>query len=469
MRILPLRRSVFVLPVLLAVAMPWLVGEASASEMSAQAAAASHKPVFYDNNFDYLFDPCYCDWHLGDCFKRMTFTDCITVDVGGQYRARLMNELNHRGLGLTGVSDDFLLHRTRLYANAEIGPCFRAFAEYIDAESNYEDAPSRPIEVNRSDVLNLFGDVRLYGGPAGPVWARLGRQEMLYGAQRLISPLDWANTRRTFEGYNVFWKGRKWAVDGFYTRPVLPDPTHFDSADYDREFSGIWATRKGCPHHAVDLFYLVYNNGDVGFKYDTLGGRWSGEHGNWTCEFEAAVQFGTNDDASDHSAGFWVAGLGHKFPDMPWKPAVWVYYDWASGTNDRGASHGYDHLFPLAHKYLGYMDLFGRRNIETPNVQVSFKPRDKIQVLFWYYYFFLENRNDTPYSVLMTAYNPANAPASAELGHEIDFTVTYEIAPRASLLFGYSHFFAGQYYQLTPGVAHRGDADFFYTQFQLNF
>jgi hypothetical protein len=35
--------------------------------------------------------------------------------------------------------------------------------------------------------------------------------------------------------------------------------------------------------------------------------------------------------------------------------------------------------------------------------------------------------------------------------------------------FGYSHFFSGQYYKLTPGVPFRGDADFFYTQGQWNF
>lgn len=434
-----------------------------------KAVAGAYKPLFYDNNFDYLGDPCYCDWHLGEHLKHLTFTDRITVDVGGQYRARLMDERHSRGLGLTGVSDDYLLHRTRLYANAEVGQRLRAYAEYIDAESNYEDTPSRPIDVNRSDMLNLFGDLMLYDGHGGPVWARAGRQELLYGEERLVSPLDWANTRRTFEGYKVFWKGSKWAVDCFYTRPVFPSPRNFDSPDYDQEFMGFWAANKGCQHRTIDLFYLVYNNGDVGFKYDTVGGRWRSEHGDWLCEFEGAVQFGKNSDDSDHSAGFWVAGLGRKLPCLPWQATLWAYYDWASGTNDLAAGHGYDQLFPLSHKYLGFMDLYGRRNIESPNLQLSLKPCDKIRVLLWYYYFFLQNSNDTPYSVVMTPYNPNNAPASADLGHEIDFTVTYAVTPRASVLVGYSHFFAGQYYKLTPGVPFRDDADFCYTQFQVNF
>jgi hypothetical protein len=434
-----------------------------------KAVAGAYKTLFYDNDFNYLCDPCYCGWHLGENLKRRAVTDCIILDVGGQYRARFMDEQNFRGLGLTGVSDAYLLHRTRLYANAEIGPRFRAYAEYIDAESNYEDTPNRPIDVNRSDMLNLFGDLMLYDGDAGSVWARAGRQELLYGVERIISPLDWANTRRTFEGYKVFWKNSTWALDSFYTRPVLPAPRRFDSPDYDREFMGFWGTYKGCKHRTVDLFYLAYNNRDVGFKYDTLGGRWWSEHGDWLLELEGAVQLGTNADGTNHKAGFWVAGLGRKLTRLPWKPTLWVYYDWASGTNDLGAGNGYDHLFPLAHKYLGFMDLYGRRNIETPNVQLSFKPCEKVRILLWYYYFFLQNSNDTPYSVAMTPYNPGNAPASADLGHEIDVTATYAIAPRASLLLGYSHFFAGQYYKLTPGVPFRNDADFFYVQYQMDF
>lgn len=40
-------------------------------------------------------------------------------------------------------------------------------------------------------------------------------------------------------------------------------------------------------------------------------------------------------------------------------------------------------------------DLFGRRNIESPNVQVTVQPTDKPKFLFWYY-LFLQNKNDTP-------------------------------------------------------------------------
>ena len=71
----------------------------------------------------------------------------------------------------------------------------------------------------------------------------------------------------------------------------------------------------------------------------------------------------------------------------------------------------------------------------------------------------------------MTPYNAANAPQARELGHEVDLIATYKICPRKSVLFGYSHFFAADYYNTTtlPACADGADADFFCTQFHVNF
>ncbi len=435
------------------------------------AIAGAYKPLFYDNNFSYINNPNYDDWYLGDHFKQVPIGDCWLLDIGGQYRARFMDEQNMRGLGLTGRDDDFLLHRTRLFMNARYSDWFRAYGEFIDATDEFNNFPERLIEVNRADMLNLFADARVWDGCCGDLWFRIGRQELLYGAERLISPLDWANTRRTFEGMKFFWQGEDWNADFFATRPVFPVPERFDSAEYTEEFFGGWATYKAIPQQTVDLFALQYNSdrGLNNFRYTTLGSRWLGSQDEFLWEAEGGVQFGQNTDGSGHGAGFVTGGIGRKWSDRAWKPQLMGYYDWANGTNDRGAGNGFNQLFPLAHKYLGFMDLFGRSNIESPNVQLTMQPHQKLKVLVWYYYLFLQNGNDTPYSVVMTPFNPANAPASRDLGHEIDLLFTYNVTPRMDVVFGYSHFFAGDYYKLTPGVPYRFDADFFYTHFQWNF
>jgi len=429
-------------------------------------AATSHKAVFYDNDFSYLLSPETESVYLGDGFKRLCLGPCITYDVGGQLRLRYHGERNMRGLGLTGRDDDFLLYRTRLYTNVEIAERFRFYFEGIDAVSNYEDYPPRAIEENRADVLNLFGDVQIWEGAAGKLGARLGRQELIYGAQRTVSPLDWANTRRTFEGYKLLWQGQQWNVDAFWVRPVTVNAKKFDSPDYDQEFWGAYATRKLGGRRTWDVYYLRLENEREDFEFDTLGTRLAGEAGLWGYEAELDLQLGKY-QGRDHQAGSWTLGLGRKFPELPWSPALWAYYDWASGSRTQG--NGYHHLFPLAHKYLGYMDLFGRRNIESPNVQLTLSPCERLKLAAWYYVFFLESTKDVPYTVAMSPFNGGNPPADSYLGQELDLTATWTLSPRSDLLFGYSHFFAGDYYKDTPGLVYRGDADFFYAQFTLNF
>jgi hypothetical protein len=452
--------------------------ECSCAECQAKRAAglqaavgAAYAPLFYNNNFSYLSNPAYDDWHFGEHFKQVPLGNCWTLDLGGQYRARFMDEQNFRGLHLTGNDDDFLLHRTRLFLNARYSDWFRAYGEYIDAESNYENFPSRAIEVNRSDMLNLFADIRAWDGAQGELWFRAGRQELFYGSERLISPLDWANTRRTFEGYKFFWQGEDWNVDLFATRPVLPDPKRFDSVAVEQDFFGAWGTNKGVPGRTIDLFAIQFNNerGSNNFEFTTLGGRWLSSGGPWLWEVEGGTQFGDNTDGSSHRAGFATGGLGYKWADHCWKPQLWCYYDWASGGDVLGAGQGFNHLFPLAHKYLGFMDLFGRSNIQSPNVQLTCQPHQRLKLLAWYYYLFLDTRADTPYTVVMTPVNPGNAPASRDLGHEIDLLATITLTDRMDLLLGYSHFFSGEYYRETPGLPYRGDADFFYVQYHWNF
>lgn len=428
--------------------------------------AGAHKGLFYNNDFSYLNDPAYDQWWPGDRLKRNRIGDCWVWDVGGQYRLRLHNERHHRGLGLTGRNDDFLLHRTRVYGNIQYSQWLRVYAEYIDAESNYEDFPPRSIEVNRSDLNNLFGDLRVLKTDRGGLWLRAGRQELLYGSQRLITPLDWSNTRRRFDGYKVFWKGENWDLDAFYVRPIPVDVNRFDSPDFDREFMGFFASYKGIENETLDLYYLAFNSEVTPFKYDTYGARYSGSDGPWLWDVEGAYQSGTFQGAN-HDAGFWVVGFGRKMEQVTWKPTVWVYYDWASGDEIQG--NGFDHLFPLGHRYLGFMDLFGRRNLEDANVLITAKPRPQLTLLLWYHYFSLENGNDVPYNVNLTPFNAVNPPASQDLGHEIDLVASWNINARLNLLFGYSHFFAGGYYRNTPGLPFRGDADFYYTQMTFNF
>ena len=196
----------------------------------------AYEVLFYNNDFSYLVDDPGATTYFTDTTKGMRLGHDFTFDVGGAYRMRHHLENNMALSTLNAVDSEFLLQRTRLYANARIGDRFRLFAEMLDATSSYEDVPPRAIEENRADFINIFGDAVIWDTGDGKLTARGGRQELLYGAQRLVSPLDWANTRRTFDGAKLYWRGDNWDVDGFWTRPVpllqhVPNDHNFDVPD----------------------------------------------------------------------------------------------------------------------------------------------------------------------------------------------------------------------------------------------
>lgn len=434
-----------------------------------RAAAEAHKTLFYENRFNYLDDCCQEGSFLGDSLKRLQATSWATLDIGGEYRLRHHSERNHRGVGLTGQDDDFLLHRTRIYANLELGEVARIYAEMNDALSTNETYLPRPQEEDRTELQNLFIDVPLLGFRSDGLAARLGRQELLYGAGRLVSPLDWANSRRTFEGYKLFCQGPLWTVDAFWARPIYPNPDAFDTPDQSQQFMGLYLVRQLGAQAVLEGYYLRLVEEDVepgDFDFHTLGLRSQQEYNGWLGELEAAVQFGSY-GAIEHTAGMYTIGVGRRFCCLPGAPIFWVYYDWASG--DRTLGNGFHHLMPDSHQYLGWMDLFGRRNIEDLNFHLLVHPHRDWTVRLAWHIFHRQNPLDVPYGVDMMPL-VGSPGGSGDYGQELDVVLQWAIRPRAEMSFGYSRFFAGEFFRSNPSPApYQDDADFFYTQLILRF
>lgn len=441
---------------------------ASVSKKKSNPCATSHKSLFYNNDFSYLNDPCNSACCLGDALKQMPLScgDWGTLDIGGQLRLRYHGE---KGMGREGAANtprfqdtnnDFMLSRLRLYANWKVSDRIRVYAEGIHAEATDDggDYFARGIDRNRGDFLNLFIDLKL----TDSMTARVGRQELLFGKQRLVSPLDWANTRRTFEGARLLFKEGDWTIDTFYTHyvPVVVD--ELDDSDNDRPFYGVYSTYTGFENFSMDAYYLGSDNSNPGagndFSLHTLGLRLNGSVDGWMWEMEGGPQFGRQSGLGlDHSAMFGTVGVGRKL-DRAGSPTVWCYYDYASGDNGSNDYNNFNQLYPLAHKYFGFIDAVQRSNIESPNILMTMKPADKLTLLMWYWHF----RSDTDAPVASLG-NTAAQNGGKHLGDELDIIVKYNICARSNALVGWSHFWRGDKINGTE------DADFVYGQYTLNF
>ncbi|MFL5342254.1 MAG: alginate export family protein [Gemmataceae bacterium] len=415
---------------------------------------------FFDADFRYLDDPNNKQQDFHDLIHRLHAGDNFVLATGGEFRFRYMNEVDSR---LSGVNQQYDLLRTRVWGDLMFRDRFRLYAEFISANEYNNTLPPLAIDRNLADFLNLFLDVKIAEIACNPLEVRVGRQELLYGSQRLISPLDWANTRRTFEGVKAFWHSEKWDLDGFWVKPVIINPFAVDNWSTTQNFWGAWATYKPKKGTAIDTYLLGFSNsapvagtgGNVGgIAFETFGMRAAGDHdGRFLYDFEGMVQAGVRAN-QNLVAGAFTTSAGYRAKNVPWTPTLWVADDWASGNQHPGVAGAnyttFQQLFPFGHYYFGYLDLVGRQNINDFNMQLSMCPAKWITTLMQWHNFELVSPKDALYSAggAVLRVNPAGT-AGRFVGNELDFAANFHLTAWQDLLVGWSRLYSGDFIRNT--------------------
>ncbi len=400
---------------------------------------------------------------LLDEMKRIPLGENWLMATGGDLRYRHMVENNSR---LKPILNDYDLFRARVFTDFWCHDDFRFYAEFLTAEIWNNNLPPVLPDKDPADFLNLFADMKLLDWDSAPVVFRLGRQELLYGSQRLISPLDWANTRRTFQGARLLHHGEQDNLDAFWVQPVIPDPQGWSWAETSCNFSGLWWTRKFDKDNSADLYALWYCNDKlfveqggtplVRGNFVTLGSRTSGNHNDWLHDAEVALQLGTIYNDKPLTAGMATLGLGRHFTSLPTAPTAWVYYDYASGSDHfrQGPNNTFQQLFPFGHYYLGWTDLVGRQNIQSVSQQAHFYPMKWITFTVQHYNFWLASAGDALY---FASGQPARLSKTASAGYyvgdEWDFIVNFHLGPRTDVLTGYCMLNGGDFLRNTGKVS----------------
>lgn len=422
---------------------------------------------FFDTSFAYLDDPKNTEHDMYDPLKRIRLGNDWLLSVGGGGWTRYMNEYNSR----LGPTDNiYVLDRTRLYSDLWYQDRFRVYVEGIYANTQWQDLAPLPIDRTGPDFLNLFVDLKLFEYEGKGVYARAGRQELLLGSQRLVSPLEWANTRRTFQGASVLRTGEKWDFTAFWLQPVITNSQKLDWADVQQHFAGGWLTYRPKPGTTVDVYDLVYTNNNTvvqrgiqrgNFTINTLGGRFAGDNDGWLWDGEAAIQLGRQAGA-DVLAGMATAGVGRTFQKAPWTPTVWQYIDYASGDDNptAGRVHTFNQLFAFGHYYLGWADLVGRQNIIDLNTHVYLYPAKWLTLNFQYHRFWLANATDALYNPAgnVSRFDPTGR-SGRDLGNEADAIANIHLTRHADVMVGYSYLFAGSFLRNTAPAGQVGTSN----------
>jgi hypothetical protein len=495
------RSSVLAVAAVLAVgsscfAQPYPPGSATppkGAQSAATGAPPAYTPVRWNEDYSYLKSGPKTDPF--DALKYIPLgPDDWYVSLGGQYRFRYeyFNNLNFSPATAVQDEDGYYLNRILLHADFHFGKNFRLFAQGKSSMVDDRDGGPRPVDADEVDIQQLFADAILPLSGKDSVTFRFGRQDLLYGAQRLISPLDWTNNRRTFEGLKTSAALGTNTVDVFWVRPVDVDKEELNDGDGQTSFAGVYGTF-GMPEvfkgagTKLEAYGLALNRTNARFAVNaaatapardedryTVGVRFSGAPKPFDFDVEADYQFGQF--GSQTISAWSVAAEAGYTLNCPAAPRLYIAFDAASGDDNDGKGNfeTFNQLFPLGHAYFGYIDVIGRQNIIDlhPGVEVTpitnAKYAKKVTVRTDYHLFWRQNDDDAVYNVLAGA---ASSPPQAGvlradsgsdetfIGSEIDLLINWQVDRHLLLYGGYSHFFAGDFIEDTGASR---DIDFAY-------
>ena len=313
--------------------------------------------------------------------------------VSGTYRIRPEGQT---GYGFApGVNDEYAASRLRL--NFDITPTtwLHVFVQTQDAE-----VPGmNPANVTGSykdgfDLRQIYVDFR--DRENGWFRLRTGRQEMQFGAQRLVGISDWTNTSRSFDGARMTLAHNGSSVDLFSSSVVLNHPANTANHLGGMTFNGAYGSlTRLVPWATVDpyTFWRTANTvksleGNLGNESElTLGLRWAGKlpHG-FDYAAEGDRQAGHYATDTIHAwAGYAIAGYSPSF--LPLRPRFFAEYGYSigQGAGSTGRMETFDLLYPTSHGIFGITGLFGWRNLKHLRTSVEVKPSRRLGLNFYYH------------------------------------------------------------------------------------
>lgn len=350
-----------------------------------------------------------------------------------------------------------------------------------------------------------------------PLSLKIGRQELVYGDQRIVGHFRWGNNARTFDAAKVRWQNALFGVDLFTGGVVYTDSRNFNRANSQDHFSGAYFNFPTLLKNAVSEAYLLARNVERGIATDdwsgvaapfrfpgaqdvyTAGVRVKskpGAYGPYDYGVELMYQFGNRTAVFpatapaaalaaprlDHRAAAAVLQGGYTWSSHAWQPRLTLIYSYGSGDkNSADAKSGtFQNLFPTNHLFYGYMDLNSLQNMHDIRVAYTLKPRATVALALEGHSHFLQRTTDFWYNVAGVPRNFTGAAVgsgggyrinpdySRHVGNEIDFVGAWTFRPYAQVELGASKYFRGDYIKESLAAVGSKNANYFYLQLTLN-
>ncbi len=368
---------------------------------------------------------------------------------------RLSGEIRARAEGRTGFgfvpdnNDGYGLIRSRL--NIEI-----IAAKWLDFYFQGQDSRSPGVDPGRAvttfrDPFDLRQAYVRIGKADGLVKLTVGRQQLLYGNQRLIGPSDWTNNARSWDAVRLEIGTADAKVDLFASSVVVIDPNgRIDHHRDGNNIHGAYGAFKKVVPHSVFEPYLLWKTGHLsiwsgGVRVAAMPGT-PGLRG-FDYQLEFVRQWG-HIGALDHRAWAGYVIGGYTIPKVKWSPRFSAEFSHASGDPNPGAGphRTFDQLLPTNHMHYGITDPIGWQNMNMPRAGFDFKPLKRLQLFTDYRWLWLDSAKDAYYAISgSVAVRPLAGNTARAIGRELDFSGMWTLSPVWKIGGGVGHLTPGEF------------------------
>jgi len=413
-----------------------------------------YKTLRHDEDYSYLKDASRrSDWvdplkYIPLCETR----EAMFLTLGGEVRERYEYFRNASWDRANGT-DGFLLQRYMLFADLHLGPRFRLFTNVEGVLEEGREAGPRPTDEDRLDLHEAFIDWSLRSGK-GPA-LRVGRQELSFGTQRLVSIRKGPNAPRSFDGVDLIARPAAWRVDAFVSRAVETNPGTFDDGpDRSRKFWGVYGVGPlpAFKDATIDLYYLGldreiarFDQGTATELRETGGVRIWRRVAPWDYNFELVYQWGRFGSAPI-SAWTVASDSGLTLRNVSWRPRLGLKADVTSGDRDPDdpALQSFNPLFPRG-SYFGENQLLGPINHMDLHPSIDLHPVTSLTVSAAWLFFWRENLHDGLYDVPGNLIRSGVGTSARYVGSQPSLTVSWDVTRHLSIVADYEHFIAGPF------------------------
>jgi hypothetical protein len=370
------------------------------------------------------------------------------ISFGGEIKEQLFT-VNHehwdadaKGGYAPGSDGTFLLQRFMFHTNIVLSPHFRLFGELKSGlEAGRSTGPRPGIDEDRLDIHQLFLDFDLFPGHQTDLLLRAGRQELAYGASRLISENEGPNVRLAFQGYKAAFKSRWLTADVFYSRPVDNLQGVFDDKiNSKNKLYGVYLKIPLAASNYLFDIYLIGNTNDKAIFIKEIAAE---NRRSWgmrfyrkqpapvTYDVETIYQEGTFGVKRIRAYGL-VARLDYNFKDDRLLKTLSLVGQVASG--DRGKTGELNTFNPLYTRvYYGIGAPYWPSNIKQITPSADFRLGKQVMLTADVHFLWRDNINDGLYFV--NAVRSATSVASglpsrhSFIGAQQDIDVVWSLKP----------------------------------------